>query len=238
MLDVVPRRPAHPQLEECMPRRLPPASVRLPITVLIATAAVLHPAIARSAPTSGFVETWADSGMTTSWSGGVFFENPGHGGVGGADDGYLQVATGTPANLGTVSFGTEYVGDWLAAGIRTVKFWLNDVGADEPLEVHFGIGRRFNFWQYNPGFSPPENAWAQFQVDLTDSTKFTRIIGSGAFAEALQNADRVHLRHDQSPFIQQPDPIQADFGIDNFELSDQSVPVLRTTWGRIKQLYR
>jgi hypothetical protein len=48
----------------------------------------------------------------------------------------------------------------------------------------------------------------------------------------------VHFRHDLAPFTQDPDPIQGDFGIDNLRLTDQSVPVLTTTWGRIKRLYR
>jgi hypothetical protein len=217
-----------------MPRRSGPISLGI-LLALLALPAV--PAAA--APTLGFIEKWSNTGDITSWGGGATNTNPGTNGKDGAGDGYLQVATQTVGRLGSVSFGTEYMGNWQAAGIAGIRVFLRDVGTDDPLEIRFGIGNRFNFWQYNPAFDPPAGSWAEFVVDLRSASNFTQIIGTGTFDAALQATDRVHLRHDLAPFAQEPDQIQGDFGIDDFELVDTAVvPVSATTWGRVKRLYR
>ena len=116
--------------------------------------------------------------------------------------------------------------------------WLNDVNGAEPLEIHFAIGNGFNFWEYNIGFAPPNRAWKEFVVDLSAPANFTRIIGQGTFQAALQKVDRIHLRHDKAPFVQSPDLIQGDFGIDHLLLTNDAVPVRSISWGRLKDLYR
>jgi len=75
-------------------------------------------------------------------------------------------------------------------------------------------------------------------IDLTVAAGFTRIVGSGTFDQALHNVDRILFRHDHAPFVQMPDPIQGDFGIDNLLLGNAQTPTLSTTWGQIKALYR
>lgn len=207
--------------------------------VFAVVAALLMLASARSAtcgPTLGFQEDWPGTSLQ-NWGGGSVYANPGSGGVGGASDGYLRVSTDAPAALGTVSFDVPYAGDWTAAGISQVKVWLNDVGTANPLEIHFSIGNGGNFWQYNPGFVPPHNSWAQFTVNLTASS-FTQITGAGTFAQALAAVDRAHFRHDKSPFILTPDVIQGDVGIDRLLLTNPTTAVRHTTWGRIQALYR
>jgi hypothetical protein len=215
-------------------------SFRVPalLITLLALAATVRAPAASAGPTVGFIESWPTLGNTSSWGGGVSIANPGTGGVGGASDGFLLISNAAEGNLGVFSSGAEYVGDWVAAGVQSVRLSLNDVNADDPLEIHFSIGTMFNLWQYNEGFVPPHQAWAQFVVDLTDASKFTQIRGAGTFLGALQAADRVHLRHDLAPFGPTPDTVQGDLGIDNLELSSENVPVLRSTWGRIKLLYR
>jgi hypothetical protein len=151
--------------------------------------------------------------------------------------------TPTVNRLGVYSDGAEYTGDWIAAGVRSVQFWLNDVGADEPVEVHLGIGvSNLNFWQYDVGFQPPHGAWQQYLVDLTDSTRFTQLFGTGSFSAALRTANKIHFRHDRAPFLpepnQEPDLIAADVGIDRVELSTSAVPARPGTWARLKALYR
>jgi hypothetical protein len=113
----------------------------------------------------------------------------------------------------------EYSGDWWAAGVSLVRLWLNDVGANQDLEIHVVVGNSGNFWECKTGFSPPENGWAPFSVDLSDSNNFTQIINfEPGFAKALRNADRLQVRHDRAPFVQQPDLLAGEFGIDNVEL--------------------
>ena len=100
-----------------------------------------------------------------------------------------------------------------------------------PLEIHFSLGRAplfpdpGNFWQYNVGFIPPPNQWKEFVVDLSSPVDWTQIIGSGSFANALTTVNRVHVRHDQAPFLQAPDPIAGDFGMDHLLLTNGVVGV-------------
>lgn len=181
----------------------------------------------RANPVLGFREPFTST--TTSWSGGTPFSNPGAGGLFGSSDGYLLLESGTAGNFGTASFGTEYSGDWTAAGVTQVRLWLDDVGAAEPFEIHFGIGDgNNNFWQYNVGFIPPLHAWGEFVVDLTSAANFTQTRGPGSFASALQTVDRIRLRHDRAPYLpipNPPDPIAGDLGIDQILLTDGLVGV-------------
>jgi hypothetical protein len=193
------------------------------------------PGFAAADPSAGFVETWPGT-STQNWGGGSSVTNPGTGGRGGAGDGFLLVAAPAGGHLGTRSLGAPYIGDWKAAGITFVRFSINDVGADQPLEIHFAIGNGANFWQSTAGFSPPEGAWGEMTIDLT-AENFTQIIGTGTFDAALQNVDRIHFRHDLAPFTQEPDPIQGEFGIDNLLLGNAQTPTLSSSWGQIKRRY-
>ena len=217
-------------------RFVPESLVR--IAALGALVGTLMVSAASAAPVLGFLEDWPGSSLL-GWTGGAELLNPGADGVGGAGDGFLLVSAPFPAHLGTVSMGPEYAGNWMTAKINIVRVWLNDVNAADPLEIHFSIGNPFNFWQYNVGFVPPHNAWQEFVVDLSSSANFTRIIGQGSFEAALQNVDRIHLRHDRAPFAQTPEFIQGDFGVDRLTLTnDAVVPVQPISWGRLKSLYR
>ena len=181
----------------------------------------------QAAPAIGFIERWSVPGSLSTWTSQALDTNPGTGGAEGAGDGYLRIARTLAGPLGAYSPGTEYAGNWLAANVNRIRLSLNDVDANQALEIHVCIGNAGNFWQYKTGFSPPENAWAQFTVDLTDSTQFSHIItldGLG-FAAALQNADRVLVRHDVAPYSQVPDNLLGEFGLDNFELTNSLLGV-------------
>ena len=217
-----------------------PCSIRR-LTPLFLVLGVLLPSLvplpASAVPALGFREDWPGTSLQ-GWSGGSDYANPGTGGVDGAGDGFLKVSTAAVLHLGTTNSGDPYPGNWVAAGIQLVLVSLNDVGTSEALSIHFSIGNAFNFWQYNPGFSPPHNQWAEFVVDLTDAANFTRIIGSGTFTQALSNVDRIHFRHDLAPYLQTPNSIQGDVGIDRLIITNPATPASSTTWGRIKAVYR
>jgi len=222
---------------------MPPChhSARLSVIVgIVLLGALSFDSPARSNPTLGFLEAFPPANGVGTWGRGANVSNPGSGGVGGAGDGYLLVATTTNANLGANSFGPEYTGNWTAAGIDEVHLWLNDVGADENLEIHFLIGNgNTNFWSYNAGFLPPNHAWAEFVVPLTGPSGWTQTRGTGTFAAALQNVDRILVRHDRAPFLASPDPILGDFGLDRILLTNHTVtPTRVSSWGRIQSLYR
>jgi hypothetical protein len=207
----------------------PEVSVSRQLHVFVA-ALLLMAGPVSAAPAVGFSEHW--SAGLAGWSSSATVTNPGSGGVRG--DGFLMVSTPGPGpafthNLGVQSSGVEYTGDWQAAGITQVRLWLEDVGNPDPLEIHFAIGdaNNGNFWQYDTGFIPAAGVWTPFVVDLTSSAGFTHIINAtgGTFDDALRNVNRVLIRHDHAPYVQTPDPIVADFGIDELLLTNGLVGV-------------
>jgi len=201
---------------------------RIPALALAALGPFVLVPPAHAGPTVGFIESFPGAGNTGGWDGGSNLSNPGTGGVGGAGDGYLVMAhTEFAGRLGTRNLGTDYIGDWLAAGADRVRFSLNDVGADQNLEIHFAIGNVENFWHCNLAFIPPNGAWAEFTVDLRDSANFTHIIANDGFGYrfALAHVDRVLIRHDVAPYVQTPNSILGQVGIDDFKIESTTVDV-------------
>jgi hypothetical protein len=218
-------------------RILPGSLARIIACFTLAVAPAIAASAAHAMPLIGFTENWIGTSLD-GWDGGSDLSNPGSGGIGGPGDGFLLISTPFPTHLGARSMGGEYQGDWLASGVNKVVLWLNDVNGADALEIHFALGNSTNFWEYNVGFKPPHNAWQQYSVDLSSEANFTRIIGQGTFAAALQHVDRIHLRHDVAPYLQSPDPIQGDFGLDGLTLTNDAVPVGALSWGRLKSIYR
>lgn len=191
-----------------------------------ASAGMLRAVPVGADPVPGSIQTFPP-GETSLWGGGGVPTNPGTGGVDGVGDGFLRVTNPVHGHLGTRNESEFVIGDWLAAGVDQVRFYLNDVDANQNLEIHFLIGNTSNFWQYNVGFTPPEHSWAEFTVNLSDSSAFTHTINfmGESFAGALQNVDRILIRHDLPPFVQSPNPLVGEFGIDNILLGNPLVDV-------------
>jgi hypothetical protein len=171
------------------------------------------------AVTFGYVDDFASAG-TNGWTGGTPASNPGSGGVDGPSDGYLRLSQSSPANFGARTFNADYQGNWTAAGITKVTFYLNDLGEPQPFEIHFLIsdGVASNTWQYNLGFVPTQGCWKRFTVDLTNPAKWTRTRGTASFAAVLSSVERVTIRHDLAPYVDLPDPIAGDLGVDKIRL--------------------
>jgi hypothetical protein len=214
-----------------------PAALLASSLVLLLTATIAPRSSAN--PVAGFIEEFPASNGVGSWTGGSTLSNPGSGGFLGGTDGYLKVSTPAVANFGTNSTGPEYQGDWMAAGVDEVRLRLNDVGTDELFEIHFLIGNAANLWSYNLGFAPPNGSWGEFIVPLNGPSGWTRTIGTGTFASAITSVDRILIRHDKPPFVQAPDQIKGDLGIDHIMLRNSTAtPTAESSWGRIKRLYR
>lgn len=203
--------------------------------LLLAAASLRAPASAGVAP--GHVVEWPDTTLA-GWTDGATYSNPGDGGFLGAGDGYLRMATPTIGRLAGFSTSDSLAGDWTAAGITRLEVALNDVDADDPLEIHVMLVSGSDLWIYTPGFAPPEHAWGTFTVDLGNAAAFTHVTGTGTWEQALHAVGRIQIRHDSAPFTQPADFIQADVGVDHLVLEGPSTPVAPTTWGRIKSLYR
>src|SRR5262249_6167939 len=151
--------------------------------------------------------------------------------------GYLLMWTPSPYSLGTVNMTPPYAGNYVAAGITKIKVSFNDVGTPENLVMHCIIANQFTIWQYDKGFIPPHGEWKEFVVDLAAPGDGPRLTGSASFMQTLQAVERLHFRHDMTPYIHTPDPIQADVGMDRLIFTNDATPTQATTWGRIKRLY-
>ncbi len=184
-------------------------------------AIVLGATVTAEAATLGFIDDFSGAD-TNGWGGGVTTTNPGTGGADGLGDGFLQLSVEESGNFGAFSNNLNYQGDWSAAGITGVTFRLNDVGADESFEFHLllsdQLGGGGTTYQHNTGFDPPNGAWQQVSLSLSDPTQWTRIRGSASFEDVLGDVAAVHFRHDLVPHTASPDGIVGDLGIDDVSL--------------------
>ncbi len=176
---------------------------------------VLSIAVTVSAAVPGHVDDFPAG--VGDWNGGASAVWVSTGGVGGGGDGFLSISR-NGAQLGVKvddSSGGQFVGNLTGDGVIGFSFWLNDVGADEDIEIHVGLGESFsNFWLSVDGFDPPNGTWAEFSVDITDASGWVQIMGSGTFAQAVANSDRLLFRHDVPPLGFFPADITGDFGLD------------------------
>lgn len=180
-------------------------------------------------PPAQMSEDFQEFGETAGFGGGTgIYDNPGTGGVGGADDGFLRVTSSppeTPAFFAAADFGEIFSGfgvDYIESDITGMSFWLNDVGDPNDFEIHVLFGQlRINVWTTVAGFVPGDNEWVQFSVDFTDEAAWTRTHDRKpdlTFQDALHNVERILFRHDLPPFEHTPDPTFGDLGIDRIEL--------------------
>ena len=198
------------------------------VVFAVASAAAVVASGAAHAVTPGFTESFSGAGNIGGWQGGAsagtLYTNPGADGVGGAGDGYLSVRNDRLGNFGAYNPTTPFVGDWIASGVTGVRFALRDIGAIENFEIHISLGNGgvvgTNFWQYNVAYVPTSD-WQTYTLDLTNlnPAQWTRIRGSGTLEQALRNVDRLHFRHDRTPFTPSPgSPIIGDMGLDEVTL--------------------
>ncbi|MEM1330967.1 MAG: PEP-CTERM sorting domain-containing protein [Planctomycetota bacterium] len=149
----------------------------------------------------------------------VEITNPGTGGVGGAGDGFLSVETTSNDQLAARAVNAQqYQGDYLAAGVTSISFWLRDLGQQDAAIIRVGLGaRQGNFWVSNRSWDATDD-WQRFGVELTDASQWTQIIGSGSFEDALRNADALQFRHAVLPDGRRPDSLAGSFGVDRIAL--------------------
>jgi len=183
--------------------------------------ALAAPAAALAGNSAIFVEDFNNGFAGWGGGGGNTYMNPQSGGVGGVDDGYFTISREFDGMFAARSFADVWNRDYIADGVTSGSLWLNNLGTDDGLEIHVGFGYSFAFFQYNEPFVPTDD-WTEFTFDFTDPSKWTDIsLFGGSFEDALQNADRLLIRHDPLPFAQisqGPDPISGDLGIDRISL--------------------
>lgn len=157
------------------------------------------------------------------------------GGVGGADDGYIEVSNLLVFNLGAASASPNLNGNLPADGTG-YSFWLRDTGGDDNHEIHVGIGVTFaNFWLNTQGFNPPDGEWQQFSVDFTDPSQWVQIISlvPGTFEDALAASTRLLFRHDTAPYVQIPEAASGEFALDRIKVVFESKVPAASVGGRL-----
>ena len=191
------------------------------LALTLLTAAAIRPAGAQ--PVVGFVEDFSTANDLSTWGGGAILSNPGTGGYGGVNDGYLDVLTLSADHLGTVSFGSEYAGDWTAANVKQVRCWLQDFSGRGDLFIHLAIANSAGqTWQQNTGLVPPVGSWGEYVIDM-NGVDFTQTRGTPTtFSAVMQSVNRLHYRHDLPPYDASPDLIAGEFGLDHIQLTDGS----------------
>lgn len=143
------------------------------------------------------------------------------------DSGFLKVTRDTDGPFAVRSLQpslAEY------RNFDAIEFYLRDINDTDALEIRVGVGNDANFWVSNDGFVPGDD-WARARVDLTDAGQWTQVIGTGSFADAIANADRLQLRHETLPIAdgQSADSASGDIGIDRITFANSSTQVRALT---------
>lgn len=140
------------------------------------------------------------------------------GGVGGASDGFLAIATSSVEPFAARAINVpQYSGDYITAGVDRIAFWLRDINAAETFVLRVGIGTQQNFWISNLGFDPGA-AWTRHEVSLTNASSWTQVIGSGSFSAALSSVTVLQFRAAELPTGKAPDSVLGDIGVDRIAL--------------------
>jgi hypothetical protein len=192
------------------------------LNIIGVVGAVIVLSLPASAAVLGFVDDFAAPG-TSGWTSLISNSNPGTGGIGGDGDGFLLLSSSVEFHFGTHNDTPNYQGNWSAAGITQLSFYLNDVGTDEPFSFHFlftggPTGQPETTWLRDASLEPPNGSWQQYVVDLTDGSGWTRVRGDATFAEVLAEVEDAQFRHDLPPYVASPDSIMGDLGIDQITL--------------------
>lgn len=192
--------------------------VKIRAVVFCVTPAIVG---AASAATPGIVETF-QSGLNVWGSNPSLVTHQPAGGADGPLDGFASVEDFGAATelLIRTSFtdGTDFTGDYTAAGITHVSFDVNELSIDDNLSIRFGFGSLGNFWVSNQIIDPQANTWESVTIELNPFL-FTEVFGAGGtWAAAMGNVQRFQIRNDFGIAGIMPDPAQGDFGVDNIRL--------------------
>ncbi len=166
------------------------------------------------------------------------------GGPAGAGDNYLRLISGGPGGPGSrlsVHSGSQWSGNYLAAGIGQIVMNVNNTG---PTDVHLRL--LFEDFSAVPN-TPPSNlalsanativpagsGWMRIAFDVSPSGLISNVFGT--VNGALTSTHVVRLLHNPAPFFPGPpigSPIiTAQLGIDNIQAVGRAVPEYSSSAG-------
>jgi hypothetical protein len=158
-----------------------------------------------------------ESGTTLGWDGGKTVPPEQHpaGGPTGAGDGFLQITT-TNFHLGAYN-GTQWSGDYIAAGIPAIEMDLNNFG---PAAVDFRIvvfGPGGMFASSNRVSLVAGSGWQHAVYSLAAPNMWYVSGGTANLSDTLSGVTKLLLRNDSNPPTPQgahPPHITGTLGID------------------------
>ena len=174
-------------------------------------------AVLAAAPATGITLGQVDDfqdGTLQGWGGGSSPINVAAGGPDGAGDRYLQIGSSS-GNLGTNN-GTQWSGNYAAAGVTALLFELNNLGSN-PVALRITLfGPGGSFTSSDETVLAAGSGWVSVQFGLA-AADLTQTQGSGTLAQTLASVDTLLLRHDPDPISppMQQNPVTGTLGIDN-----------------------
>ena len=190
------------------------------------TLSALCIAAGSSAITLGQVDTFED-GTTMGWGHPQTHqpENISTGGPRGVDDNYLRFAgglVGWPQHLAMFNQ-TQWVGDWIAAGVTVVEAHVKNEGPDTVNLRAVWHGQQLSRWTSTVAVSvPPDNKWYKVAFPCRESDLTNALITGETYAQAMSNVERFMIRHDAGSPSSGGSPVTAAIGIDNVEASNKA----------------
>jgi hypothetical protein len=166
-----------------------------------------------AAITIGQVDDFQD-GTLQGWGGGSTPTNIANGGPAGSGDRYLQISA-VANNLGTNQT-AQWTGNYIAAGVSTLSFQLNNLGAN-PLALRITLlGPGGAFTTTNETVLAATSGWVSVEFGLGEAD-LTRTQGIGTLAQTLAGVTTFLFRHDPDPISapMQGNPVTGTLGIDS-----------------------
>jgi hypothetical protein len=163
----------------------------------------------------GQVDTF-QTGTSLGWGGGSAPTNVATGGPAGTGDRYLRISA-TANNLGTDN-STQWSGDYLGAGVTSLRFDVQNQGPD-PVALRitvFGPNLFTAFTSVDELVLAAGSGWVTAEFALTEAA-LERKRGTDSLAQTLAAVSRLLIRHDADPLSApgEPNLVSATVGIDN-----------------------
>ena len=186
---------------------------------LLCVSAFLAIAGTTFAVTLGQLDDFQD-GTLQDWTGGATMENMADGGPGGVADRFLRVQSfggfGGGSRLATFN-GTQWSGDYLAAGVTAIDVWLKNLGQTDlqMRVVLFDLDGGDNRWTSTVAHTlVVGSGWQRLTFSLEENA-LTNVQGTTDYAQLMTDVDRMMFRHQAGVPDANGDSIIAEAGIDN-----------------------
>jgi hypothetical protein len=175
-------------------------------------------AVSQAQITLGQSDDFQD-GTFMNWASGNVMTNVATGGPTGAGDRFLQLeSTGGLGAGGRLAMfnGSQWFGDWIAAGVTAVSGWFRNFGAtDVHLRLVFhDMDDLVTRWTSTQAQVVPAGSGWTFLTFSTLEQDLTRVLGNASYNATMVDVDRFMFRHQTGAPAAEGTPIATTFGFD------------------------